>query len=87
MIPQVHEKDWNVRVHVDTAPWPPYFAIRRAGVSSVGYGATNGHVIVESVDYLYPRYSHGLANKLARYDHSYGRPLLICLSAHDRITL
>ncbi|XXH00688.1 hypothetical protein Hte_007038 [Hypoxylon texense] len=85
--PEIREKDWNVRVHADTAPWPQGSALRRAGVSSFGYGGTNGHVIVESIDNLYPWYSHGRAKKLAQYVHSTKRPLLLCLSAHDKTTM
>ena len=83
----VDEKGWNVKVHADTAPWPKDFALRRASVSSFGYGGTNGHVIVESVDSLYPWYEHGQAKKTATYKYTTSRPFLIGFSAHDKATL
>ncbi|KAI0108803.1 ketoacyl-synt-domain-containing protein [Hypoxylon sp. NC0597] len=85
--PAILEKEWNVKVHRDTAPWPSDFLVRRASVSSFGYGGTNGHVIVESIESMYPLYQHGKAKKEAPYDHSYGRPLLLTHSAHDKTTL
>ncbi|KAK2057597.1 ketoacyl-synt-domain-containing protein [Colletotrichum caudatum] len=85
--PEIKEQDWNVRVNADTVPWPEDSAVRRASVSSFGYGGTNGHVIVESVDTLYPWYQHGQPKRLAAYDHRCAVPLLLCLSAHDDATL
>ncbi|KAK2772279.1 polyketide synthase [Colletotrichum kahawae] len=85
--PNIKEQEWNVRVHANTQPWPQDSFVRRASVSSFGYGGTNGHVIVESVDNLYPWYQHGQPKKLASYDHSCKVPLLLCLSAHDKATL
>jgi acyl transferase domain-containing protein len=61
--------------------------LRRASVSSFGYGGTNGHVVIEAVDSLYPWYQHARAKKDAPYDRSSSRPFLICLSAHDKATL
>ncbi|KAK7756196.1 Type I Iterative PKS [Diatrype stigma] len=85
--PEILEKDWNVKVHANTAPWPKDSLIRRASVSSFGYGGTNGHVIVESADSLYPFYQHGKPKREANYDHSSKRPFLLCFSAHDKPTL
>ena len=67
--------------------WPEGFASKRASVSSFGYGGTNGHVVVEAVDALYPRYQHGAQKQLATYDHSSTSPHLLCFSAHDKVTL
>lgn len=83
----VLEKEWNVRVNVDTRPWPKDGMTRRSGVSSFGYGGTNGHVIIEEVGSLYPWYRHGKPKSFAEYDHSSSRPFLVTLSAHDRTTL
>ncbi|KAL8911255.1 MAG: hypothetical protein Q9171_003553 [Xanthocarpia ochracea] len=85
--PNILESDWNVRVHSDTAPWPAHSIVRRASVSSFGYGGTNGHVIVESVDNLYPWYQHAQAKKQADHVRSSGKPFLLCFSAHDKKTL
>ncbi|KAF2972065.1 hypothetical protein GQX73_g1627 [Xylaria multiplex] len=85
--PEIKEKEWNVKVHADTAPWPIDSSIRRVSVSSFGYGGTNGHVIVESVDSLYPWYQHA---KKKREIHDAGLPrntALLCFSAHDKSTL
>ena len=61
--------------------------MKRASVSSFGYGGTNGHVIIESVESLYPWYQHAKPKKAATYDRSSERPFLLCFSAHDRATL
>ena len=76
-----------MKVHANTAPWPKDSVIRRASVSSFGYGGTNGHVIIESIDSLYPWYQHAKAKKEAPYDRSSKKPFLLCFSAHDKTTL
>ena len=77
-----------MKVHADTAPWPKDFTLRRASVSSFGYGGTNGHVIVEAVDSLCPWYEHGQSKREATYKyHVTSRPFLIGFSAHDKATL
>lgn len=83
----VLEDEWNVKVQANTVPWPQKSALRRASVSSFGYGGTNGHVIIESVDSLYPWYQHGRRKNEAKYDHSSKQPFLVCFSAHDKKTL
>ncbi|KAJ5958028.1 polyketide synthase-nonribosomal peptide synthetase [Penicillium vulpinum] len=85
--PAIHEEEWNVKVNADTRPWPEDFNIRRASVSSFGYGGTNGHVIVESVETLYPWYQHAHPKRDAPYTRSHSRPFLLCFSAHDKATL
>ncbi|KAH9894722.1 ketoacyl-synt-domain-containing protein [Xylariomycetidae sp. FL2044] len=85
--PAIKEEEWNVKVHRETAPWPEDSIIRRASVSSFGYGGTNGHVVVESIESIYPWYQHGQAKDTAPYDHSCSRPLLVVHSAHDKTTL
>lgn len=85
-VTQVSETEWNVKIHSNTAPWPNDSVVRRASVSSFGYGGTNGHVIVESIETLYPWYKHAMAKTEASYDRSSNKAFL-CFSAHDRITL
>lgn len=83
----VDENGWNVKVNANTTPWPTDCPLRRASVSSFGYGGTNGHVIVEAVDSLYPWYEHGKAKSEARYGYDTSRPFLMEVSAHDKATL
>ena len=83
----VLEDDWNVKVNTETIPWPSDSPIRRSSVSSFGYGGTNGHVVVEAANVLYPEYRHGKKRIDADYDHATTRPLLLCFSAHDKTTL
>lgn len=84
---EVSEIDCNVKVVRDTQPWPTGLPVRRAGVSSFGYGGTNGHVVVESVDSLYPWYQHAKPKTEAKYNHSSAKPFLLTFSAHDKATL
>lgn len=85
--PAIKEADWNVSINVDTKPWPQDSEFRRASVSSFGYGGTNGHVIIESVDRLCPWYQHGKPKAVADYQYNLTRPLLIGMSAHNKKTL
>ncbi|KAI1742845.1 hypothetical protein F4680DRAFT_27616 [Xylaria scruposa] len=85
--PAIKEKEWNVKVHADTAPWPSDFALRRASVSSFGYGGTNGHVIIESIDNLYPWYRHAKKKGEADDVETSKAAHLLCFSAHDKPTL
>ncbi|KAI0547773.1 hypothetical protein F4679DRAFT_586237 [Xylaria curta] len=85
--PAIKEKEWNVKVHADTAPWPSDFALRRASVSSFGYGGTNGHVIIESIDNLYPWYQHARKKGEADNVEASKAAHLLCFSAHDKPTL
>lgn len=39
--PNIKENEWNVKVNTDTTQWPEGFKVRRASVSSFGYGGTN----------------------------------------------
>ncbi|KAJ2991088.1 hypothetical protein NUW58_g2648 [Xylaria curta] len=85
--PAIKEKDWNVKVHADTAPWPSDFSVRRASVSSFGYGGTNGHVIVESIESLYPWYQHAQKKRTDHHAPFSTKSFLLCFSAHDKSTL
>ncbi|KAI0152902.1 ketoacyl-synt-domain-containing protein [Xylariaceae sp. FL1272] len=85
--PNIKDKEWNVRIHADTAPWPEKSSLKRTSVSSFGYGGSNGHVIVEATDNLLPFYRHGERKKNSNADNSTTRPQLVCFSAHDKSTL
>lgn len=77
----------NIKVQTETIPWPESYATRRVGISSWGWSGTNGHILVEALDSLYPGYQQGKTRDHADYDHSAGRPLLIIHSAHTRNAL
>ena len=83
----VEEDAWNVKVQAETRNWPKDSLVRRASINSFGYDGTNGHVIVEGVNSLYPWYRLGKTKADASYDHSAPRPFLIAFSAHDNVTL
>ena len=85
--PNIKEQEWNVKVNTDLVPWPEGFPVRRASVSSFGYGGTNGHVIVESIDTACPWYEHAKPKAIATYEYDVKRPFLIGMSAHDKKTL
>lgn len=88
--PSIKDKEWNVKIAKDLTPWPEDFDVRRASVSSFGYGGTNAHLVVESVDSLCPWYEHGESKAAAAYTYntaSIDRPFLVTMSAHDQKTL
>ncbi|TGO73554.1 hypothetical protein BELL_0351g00040 [Botrytis elliptica] len=85
--PEIKEKEWNIKVHAETKPWPDNHSVRRASVNSFGYGGTNGHVIIEGIQSLYPSYQHGVAKTESPVDKSTSRPILVPFSAHDKTTL
>ncbi|KAG6355193.1 hypothetical protein INS49_004274 [Diaporthe citri] len=77
----------NIKVQTETIPWPESYATRRVAISSWGWSGTNGHILVEALDSLYPGYQQGKTRGHADYDHSVGRPLLMTHSAHARNAL
>ncbi|KAL5361193.1 ketoacyl-synt-domain-containing protein [Aspergillus floccosus] len=85
--PEIKDKEWNVKVTTNLTPWPENFDVRRASVSSFGYGGTNGHVIIESIDTVCPWYEHARPKEISDYRYEVSRPLLIGMSAHDKQTL
>ncbi|KAI0104289.1 hypothetical protein GGR51DRAFT_522250 [Nemania sp. FL0031] len=85
--PAIKEREWNVKIHADTAPWPSDCLVRRASVSSFGYGGTNGHVIVEAVESLYPWYQHAHKRQESLHGTTSNNAFLLCFSAHDKSTL
>lgn len=86
--PNIKDEEWNVKIVQDLMPWPTDFNVRRASVSSFGYGGTNAHLVIEAVQNLWPRYEHGKSKATATYDYNgIDRPFLITMSAHDEKTL
>lgn len=88
--PAIKDKEWNVKIVSSLMKWPEEFDVRRASVSSFGYGGTNAHLVVEAVDDLCPWYAHGRPKTEATYTYdpaSIDRPFLVTMSAHDQTTL
>ncbi|OCL10070.1 putative polyketide synthase [Glonium stellatum] len=85
--PNIKDREWGVKINTDLIPWPQGFDVRRASVSSFGYGGTNGHVIIESIESVCPWYEHGKPKSIAKYYYNTNRPFLIGMSAHDKKTL
>lgn len=86
--PNIKDKDWNVKIVQELMPWPAEFDVRRASVSSFGYGGTNAHLVVESIESVCPWYAHGKPKATAEYDYAgIDRPFLVTMSAHDEKTL
>lgn len=84
---KVDPDELNIKVQTETIPWPENYATRRVGISSWGWSGTNGHMLVEALDHLYPGYQQGKTREHADYDHSVGRPLLMTYSAHTQNAL
>ncbi|PWY95017.1 polyketide synthase [Aspergillus sclerotioniger CBS 115572] len=80
--PAIKETEWNVKINVDTTPWPECPLTRRVGVSSFGYAGTNGHLILEA-----GHSGHGQERSTAGYTCSCINEVLVCFTAHDRATL
>ncbi|KAF2973192.1 hypothetical protein GQX73_g454 [Xylaria multiplex] len=53
--PNIDLKDGRLKIVTESTPWPD-LPVRRASVNSFGYGGSNAHVILESVDTLLPNY-------------------------------
>ncbi|KAH8196090.1 hypothetical protein TruAng_009746 [Truncatella angustata] len=86
--PNIKAEDWNVKIVKDLMPWPTGFDVRRASVSSFGYGGTNAHLVIESIDSICPWYEHGKSKAVAKYNyHDVERPFLVTMSAHNGPTL
>lgn len=87
--PNIDWDNWHVKVPFEPEPFPAHLPVRRISVNSFGYGGTNGHFIVESVDSLVPEYSHG-RKRVRGSDRglfNQKRPYLLPFSAHDKQTL
>nr|POE93173.1 highly reducing polyketide synthase curs1 [Quercus suber] len=86
--PNIKDKEWNVKIVEDLMPWPAEFDVRRASVSSFGYGGTNAHLVIESVHSICPWYEHGQPKATSSYSyHGVSRPFLVTMSAHNEKTL
>ncbi|KAK8054299.1 hypothetical protein PG996_013600 [Apiospora saccharicola] len=53
--PDVDLKEGRLKIVTESVPWPD-LDVRRASINSFGYGGSNAHVIVESVEALLPGY-------------------------------
>ncbi|KAI1858549.1 uncharacterized protein JN550_012596 [Neoarthrinium moseri] len=61
--PNVDLKDGRLKIVQESTPWPD-LPVRRASINSFGYGGSNAHAIVESIETLFPGYrSRHQANK------------------------
>lgn len=91
----------NVQVVTKLTPFPSSLPVHRIGVNAFGYGGTNAHAILESVDSVAPGYCRHSTSKHASH-HVNGtngtngvmemksgkaRPQLLLFSAHDKLTL
>ena len=86
--PNIKDKEWNVKIVDKLTPWPSDFDVRRASVSSFGYGGTNAHLVIEGIESICPWYEHGKPKAVATYEyHDITRPFLVTMSAHDDKTL
>ncbi|KAF9886588.1 hypothetical protein FE257_011360 [Aspergillus nanangensis] len=87
--PEIKDEEWNVKINTELSRWPESFDARRASVSSFGYGGTNGHIIIESIETVCPWYEHAKAKTASHQHHqdSTSRPFLIGMSAHEKDTL
>lgn len=83
----VDPDELNIKVQTETIPWPEGYETRRVAISSWGWSGTNGHILVEALDHLYPGYQQGKTRDHSDYDHSLERPLLVTYSAHTRNAL
>ncbi|KAI0128332.1 putative polyketide synthase [Xylariales sp. AK1849] len=86
--PNIKDKDWKVKIVEELTPWPADFDVRRASVSSFGYGGTNAHLVIEAIENVCPWYEHGKSKAVAKYNYNdVERPFLVSMSAHDETTL
>ena len=84
----IKDKEWNVKIVDKLMLWPSDFDVRRASVSSFGYGGTNAHLIIEAIESICPWYEHGKPKAVATYEYNdITRPFLVTMSAHDQKTL
>lgn len=90
-----------MQVVTKLTPFPSSLPVRRIGVNAFGYGGTNAHAVLESVDSVAPGYRRHSTSKHASH-HANGtngingltelesgkaRPQLLLFSAHDKLTL
>lgn len=94
-------KGSNVQVVTRLTPFSSSSPVRRIGVNAFGYGGTNAHAVLESVDSVAPGYCRHSTSKHASHHvngtngingvmettSSKARPQLLLFSAHDKLTL
>ncbi|PYH99567.1 ketoacyl-synt-domain-containing protein [Aspergillus ellipticus CBS 707.79] len=83
--PNIKDKDWNIEIATDLIEWPKDFNVRRVSVSSFGYGGTNGHIIIENVNSIWPWYEHGQPRAIASYHAHDVTTLRQNIEAHRKI--
>ncbi|KAI1780980.1 putative polyketide synthase [Hypoxylon cercidicola] len=87
--------DYNVKVVTEPTSLPVRSSVQRVGVSAYGYGGTNAHAVLESVQSYAPGYrqckhvnqAQGALNEVVHVDVDCNRPHLLVFSAHDSPTL
>ncbi|KAL8668446.1 MAG: hypothetical protein Q9168_006926, partial [Polycauliona sp. 1 TL-2023] len=78
-------RDWNLQINTSMQAWPPAY-IRRASVSSFGFGGANSHIILEGPPEDQKAQDHGSSSKTTKLESNMGKkrvPKLIVLSAAD----
>ena len=84
---------WHLKVVTEPTSFSSSLPVRRVGVNAFGYGGTNGHAILENVDFVASTYRrHKAVNPLVEDsksdpDEDEDRAHLLVFSAHDKATL
>lgn len=65
--PKIKTDEWGVRIVTENTPWPagPRGHVRRASITSFGYGGANSHTIIEAADAHVPRDNKASSDVLA----------------------
>lgn len=81
-------KEWHLQAVTKPMDFPPWLANRRVGVNASGYGGTNAHAVLESLDRPCrgQQSAHTGASPPVASKPS-DRPYVLIFSAHNRITL
>ncbi|KAJ4413900.1 Type I Iterative PKS [Gnomoniopsis sp. IMI 355080] len=65
--PNVDLKDGRLKIVTESTPWPD-LPVRRASINSFGYGGSNAHAIIESIETLLPGYRSRHQSSSEEYD-------------------